>query len=733
MCYTVNMKRENLNAGWKFHLEGDLGSALVSHMQTVTLPHTWNDKDGTSADYRCAVGVYTKTLTIYKCIGAAYYLEFGAAFSCAEVYVNKALAGRHEGGFSLFRFDVTKLLKSGENEIEVRVDSRDKAGIYPHKADFTFFGGLYRGVYLITASQTRFDLDYFGSQGVKVTPVLKDGIAEVDVTAYITNPRKDLKVDISITCLGEKVAESSAPTQNPRAVFRLENPRLWQGKSSPIMYEARLSITDGIRKWDERIIKFGIRRAAADADGFKLNGELLPLRGVAMHQDREGVGWAVGAEQKEQDFALIKELEANTLRLAHYQHGQEVYDFADAEGLCVWTEVPFISGYAGGDENALRQMKELIVQNYHHPSVVCWGIGNEVTMEEGDPLPLLKKLNALCHKLDPTRFTVQACYMAEDAESAVSKAADVVSYNHYFGWYVGSTKDNATWLDDFREHFPRRALGLSEYGCEGIAGRHALFPRRGDYSLEYQADYHEKMAKIIAERPWLWATHIWNMFDFASSLRDEGGVKGMNNKGLVSYDRKVKKDPFYLYKAYWSNVPFVHIAGGERQVRAGDECVIKVYSNLPKVTLYVGKTKVSEAEGGKVFTFRVPLKRILRVAAVAEGCRDEAKIFRVKVKKNKGEEELKYSGYPAPTGRFSIYDKLSEVMANKDGEKLVKEVLDEAKTYLAARGKTMPNISTAMMRMASGMRIRRILSMLGDSVPEEMVEKLNARLNAIEK
>ena len=256
MCYTVNMKRENLNAGWKFHLEGDLGSALVSHMQTVTLPHTWNDKDGTSADYRRAVGVYTKTLTIYKCIGAAYYLEFGAAFSCAEVYVNKALAGRHEGGFSLFRFDVTKLLKSGENEIEVRVDSRDKAGIYPHKADFTFFGGLYRGVYLITASQTRFDLDYFGSQGVKVTPVLKDGIAEVDVTAYITNPRKDLKVDISITCLGEKVAESSAPTQNPRAVFRLENPRLWQGKSSPIMYEARLSITDGIRKWDERILKF---------------------------------------------------------------------------------------------------------------------------------------------------------------------------------------------------------------------------------------------------------------------------------------------------------------------------------------------------------------------------------------------------------------------------------------------------------------------------------------------
>ena len=733
MCYTVNMKRENLNAGWKFHLEGDLGSALVSHMQTVTLPHTWNDKDGTSADYRRAVGVYTKTLTIYKCIGAAYYLEFGAAFSCAEVYVNKALAGRHEGGFSLFRFDVTKLLKSGENEIEVRVDSRDKAGIYPHKADFTFFGGLYRGVCLITASQTRFDLDYFGSQGVKVTPVLKDGIAEVDVTAYITNPRKDLKVDISITCLGEKVAESSAPTQNPRAVFRLENPRLWQGKSSPIMYEARLSITDGIRKWDERIIKFGIRRAAADADGFKLNGELLPLRGVAMHQDREGVGWAAGAEQKEQDFALIKELGANTLRLAHYQHGQEVYDFADAEGLCVWTEIPFISGYAGGDENALQQMKELIVQNYHHPSVVCWGIGNEVTMEEGDPLPLLKKLNALCHKLDPTRFTVQACYMAEDAESAVSKAADVVSYNHYFGWYVGSTKDNATWLDDFREHFPRRALGLSEYGCEGIAGRHALFPRRGDYSLEYQADYHEKMAKIIAERPWLWATHIWNMFDFASSLRDEGGVKGMNNKGLVSYDRKVKKDPFYLYKAYWSNVPFVHIAGGERQVRAGDECVIKVYSNLPKVTLYVGKTKVSEAEGGKVFTFRVPLKRILRVAAVAEGCRDEVKIFRVKVKKNKGEEELKYSGYPAPTGRFSIYDKLSEVMANKDGEKLVKEVLDEAKTYLSARGKTMPNISPAMMRMASGMRIRRILSMLGDSVPEEMVEKLNARLNAIEK
>ena len=736
MCYTVLMKRENLNIGWKFYLEGDAGTAIMSHLQTVSLPHTWNDRDGTNANYRRGTGVYTRTLTVYKCIGASYYLEFGAAFSVAEVYVNKALAGRHEGGFSLFRFDVTKLLKSGENEIVVRVDSRDKEGIYPHTADFTFFGGLYRDVYLITASRTRFDLDYFGSDGVKITPALKDdGTAEVDVTAYVTNPRSDLKVDVALTFLGEKVAEADVPCENARVQFKLENPRLWQGKKAPLMYEARLAITDGIRKWDERIIKFGIRRAAADENGFTLNGERGPLRGVAMHQDRAGDGWAVHNEKRRQDFELIKEIGANTLRLAHYQHGRAVYDLADEEGLCVWTEIPFISGYDGGDENALVQLKELIIQNYHHPSIVCWGIGNEVTMEKGDPLPLLEKLDKEAHALDSTRFTVQACFSPEDPESVVSKAADVVSYNHYFGWYAGETEDNAVWLDDFREHFPRRALGLSEYGCEGIVGRHALFPRRGDYSLEYQAEYHEKMAKIISERSWLWATHIWNMFDFASAARDEGGVKGMNNKGLVSYDRKVKKDPFYLYKAYWSDIPIVHIAGGEKQARAGEKCVVKVYSNLPEVTLYVGKNAFETKKGDKVFTFEVPLKRVVKVAAVAEGCRAEAKIFRVrkKAEKGKGEEDLKYAKYTAPEGRFSIHDKLGEVRAKPQGEKLVQTVLEEAARYMEERGRNLPKISPAMMRMASGMKIKRIISMLGDSVPDDMIARLNDELNKIEK
>ena len=719
-----------MNIGWRFRLEGGL-----THIQTVNLPHTWNDKDGTSEHYRRGVGIYTKTFTLYKCIGAEYYLEFGAAFSCAQVYVNKALAGSHEGGFSLFRFNVTKLLKSGENEIEVRVDSADRQGIYPHTADFTFFGGLYRGVNLITASETRFDLDYFGSDGVKITPVLNEsGDATVDVKAYITRPRKDLKVNIALYCLGEKTDEMQTECENAHAVFRITSPHIWQGKAAPLMYEARLTITDGIRKWDERNIKFGIRRAAVDADGFILNGKRLPLRGVAMHQDRAGSGWAVSGEERRRDFELIKELGANTLRLAHYQHAPQVYDFADAEGICVWTEIPFISRYDGGDENALLQMRELIVQNYHHPSVVCWGIGNEVTMQEGDPLPLLKQLSALCRELDPGRFTVQACFTAEDTDSEVSKAADVTSYNHYFGWYTGDTQDNAEWLDAFRAAYPDRALGLSEYGCEGIAGRHSLCPRRGDYSLEYQAEYHEQMAKIIAERPWLWATHIWNMFDFASAFRNEGGVKGMNNKGLVSYDRSVKKDSFYLYKAYWSKEPFVHIAGGERQAAEGDRCTIKVYSNLPEVTLFVGKDRWGSETGDKVFTFEVPLKRTLRVTVTAGDCREEAKIYPSKKKKLGEDDEVKrFSAYPAPEGKFSIHDKLAQIMANAQGKALVEEVLKEAEEYLAARGKRMPKVSHAMMKMAGGMKVTRIISMLGDSVPEEMVEKLNTRLNAIEK
>ena len=619
------MKKESLDRGWKFRLEGDVGSALKSHVATVDLPHSWGEKDGFGAAYRRGAGVYTRTFTLYKCIGAAYYLEFGAAFSAAEVYVNKAFAGRHEGGFSLFRFDVTKLLKTGQNELEVRVDGADKEG--SRGADFASFGGLYRGASLITASQTRFDLDYFGSEGVRIlsAPDEKGG-AQVDMTAYVTNPRADLKVGAEIYFLGERVAEQSVPcTARAHMVFELCEAHLWQGKRSPLMYEARLCITDGIRKWDERTIKFGIRGVRADKEGFWLNGERLPLRGVAVRQDRCGKGWAVTDAEEREDFELIKELGANTLRLAYHQHAPLICELADREGLCVWADMP---GSGGGEENATRQLRELIVQNFHHPSIVCWGIGGS-----GDFSPhLMQKLNALAHELDPARFTVAARSAAQDAARADAPAYDLCGDKNDARAENVAARLNALG--------GQRALALSEYGCEGVAGRHALFPEFGDRSLESQAEYHEEMIKLINAHPELWATHVRSMFDFASA--PPAGAKSVNGSGLASYDRKVKKDAFYLYKAYWSEEPFVHVAGGETQVRAGETAVVKVYSNLPEVTLYAGKKAVGTLKADKVFRFEVPLKRRLKVEAHAGAHVAKAKITRVKVKekKQKGRKDV---------------------------------------------------------------------------------------------
>ena len=378
----------------------------------------------------------------------------------------------------------------------------------------------------------------------------------------------------------------------------IEKAHRWHGIVDPYLYtcEATLYVDDVAV--DRVSCAFGVRSYRIDSQkGFLLNGKEYPLRGVCRHQDFKGIGNAITKEHHDLDMSLIREIGANTIRLAHYQHDQYFYDLCDKYGMVVWAEIPYISTHTEqGFENTVSQMKELITQNYNHPSIVVWGLSNEISMQ-GSSDDLLENhniLNDLCHEMDPTRLTTIAHVSFTPVDGPMHYITDTESYNHYFGWYGGKMEDNGPWLDNFHAKHPNIPLGVSEYGCEGIITYHGPEPKCKDYSEDYQALYHEHMAKVLDERPWIWSSHVWNMFDFGCAARDEGGVAGRNNKGLMTMDRLTKKDSYYIYKAYWNTAPMVHLCGKRYAQRAGEVREIKVYTNQPSVELYLNGKKVGE-------------------------------------------------------------------------------------------------------------------------------------------
>lgn len=749
------MKSTLINDGWKFYKGvGALGETLPEAV-AVDLPHTWNNLDGQDggSDYYRGRCLYKRKLNVTKREDKVYYLEFRGVNAIADVYVNGSLAVHHEGGFSTFRANVTDLLADGENDIDVFADNSPNDRVYPQRADFTFFGGIYRDAYLLEANPSRFDLDYFGGPGVSVTPkVQPDGSATVAVHAYVTLPLCGQTVKVQILFDGNAVAEGEADAASGEVTLRLDSPRLWDGVQSPALYTAHVGLVLDGQETDARDVRFGIRTFSVDKDGFVLNGRRYPLRGVSRHQDRLDKGWAITAKDHEEDMQLIAEVGANTIRLAHYQHDAHFYDLADEYGMVVWAEIPYISSHMpNGCDNAVSQMTELIVQNYNHPCIVVWGLSNEITIggETEGTLEFHRRLNDLCHATDPTRLTTMAHVTMLEPSDPLTFVSDVMSYNHYFGWYMGSVEDNATWLDDFRKAYPDRAIGLSEYGCEGILTWHTSSPAQGDYSEEYQAYYHEKMLEIIEERPYLWATHVWNMFDFGVDGRDEGGVKGRNNKGLVTYDRRTKKDSFFVYKAHWSKEPFVHIASKRYVKRPEKKTKIKVYSNLPEITLYVNGKKFASQRGKYVFEFEVPLRLFGNTCVRAAGgaAEDSARFVRVRKpceeytfkKKDVGvanwfeKDGVRYE-FKFPEGKFSIKDKLSQIMANPEGEALIMKIVDMAVAKLKEQGEELPfKISKSLFKLAGNMTIESIAGMFGSKVPQDMLLWVNEELNKISK
>ena len=610
------MRKEILlnDCDWKFEKPGE---APV----TIRLPHTWNNIDGADGgnDYWRGTCTYETQLPrpSYDPKTQQVWLQFDGVNSSADVEVNGQAIAHHDGGYSTFRAEITQLLTDGSNVLRVIVDNSVNDHVYPQKADFTFYGGIYRDVTLLVVSKDHIALNHLGGSGLRVTPTVDENDHSEACVRVETAVEGNGRVRVHLIDAG---GAEIASEEGSDVTIHVDHPHLWDGIDDPYLYRVKAELWDnaGENVLDEVTVRCGIRSFHVDPKhGFCLNGRSYPLHGVSRHQDRKGFGNAITNEMHEEDLRLIREVGANTVRLAHYQHAQHFYDLCDEAGLIVWAEIPYISEHLPfGRNNTISQLRELITQNYNHASICMWSISNEITIstkKKKDMLDNHQVLNDLCHQMDPTRLTSLACYAMCGPFNPVAHITDLVGWNLYLGWYVPGKFLNDLWLSFFHLVYPNRPLSYSEYGAEGMPNIHARFPRRGDQSEEYQAIYHEFMLRCFDRHPWMWGTYVWNMFDFAADARDQGGEPGMNHKGLITYDRKIKKDSFYLYKAWWSSDPFVHICSARFTDRTGSRMLLKVYSNQPSVTLYVNGEKIEEQAGSKIFCFRIPLDGTVKV------------------------------------------------------------------------------------------------------------------------
>ena len=476
----------NLNQSWRFKQEdAGLPQTLPSDWAEVNLPHTWNAVDGHDGNgsYDRGKYWYAKSFDTPRqpLAGGRVYVEVLAAGQQATVYVNGTEVTYHEGGYSVFRADITDLCKDeGENLLVIACSNENKSSVYPQSADFTFYGGLYRGVNLISVPEVHFDLDYYGGPGVMVTPKPCDcGGASFELEAFVKNPDENFTVMYAVKdAEGQEVAGAVRPADNTKVTVYVPDAKKWE-IDDPYLYTVTATLQRRNEAYDEINIKAGVRSFSCDPDkGFIINGKEIPLRGVSRHQDQMYKGNALSREDHYDDARIIKELGANTIRLAHYQHSQDFYDACDELGFVVWAEIPFISVMnpdPDAHQNCISQMKELIIQNYNHPSICFWGISNEILIG-GISEKLVenhKELQTLCKELDPTRLTTIAHVSMTPVDSPVHHITDVESYNHYFGWYGGKMEDNGPWMDNFHKVHPDICLGLSEYGSPSTSPGYA--------------------------------------------------------------------------------------------------------------------------------------------------------------------------------------------------------------------------------------------------------------------
>ena len=740
----------NINRKWAFTKQStEIPSAIDNKWDFVSLPHTWNALDGQDGgnDYYRGTAIYAKELDKEDLPEAErYYIEINGANSSADLYVNGKKYAHHDGGYSTWRCDITEEIAQ-KTMIVLAVDNAPNDRVYPQVADFTFYGGLYRDVNIIGVSDSHFDLDYYGGPGIKVTPAIDGKDANVEIEVFVTNSKMGQYLQYTVLdAEGEVVA--NVATDDTKIHVAIENVHLWNGRKDPYLYTVEVNLVEDKEILDNISTRFGCRTFRVDPDkGFILNGESYPLRGVSRHQDRWGIGNALLPEHHAEDIELICEVGATTIRLAHYQHNQYFYDLCDEKGLVIWAEIPYISNHMpGGRENTISQMKELITQNYNHASICVWGLSNEITMK-GDADPDLLEnhniLNDLVHEMDKTRLTTIAAVSPCPINSPYIQIPDLVSYNHYFGWYGGDTTMNGPWFDKFHKTHPNIPIGISEYGCEALDW-HTSDPKQGDYTEEYQAFYHEELIRCIHERPYLWATHVWNMFDFGADARAEGGENGQNHKGLITMDRKYKKDAFFAYKAWLNPEPMVHICGKRYIDRVEDVTKITVYSNRPTVELFANGTSlgVQQNNGLPFFYYEVPNAGVTHLVAVAGELKDESVINKVEVfneayRLREKSAILNWFEITMPEGYLNINSTFKEIMGTLQGKMLVMGLFGKMMSQMGGDKKAAGfDISAmgGMMDMLGGFTFIRLAGMLGtmnvNFTKEELLD-INAKLNKI--
>ena len=739
----------NLNAKWAFSKEAtEVPSQIDKKWNFVNLPHSWNAIDGQDgdSDYYRGTAYYAKKLLKTDLPEAQkYYLEIRGANSSADVYVGGKHLAHHDGGYSTWRVDITDSIQA-ETLVVIAVDNAPNDRVYPQVADFTFYGGLYRDVNLICVPESHFDLDYYGGPGIMVTPKVDGNNANVEVETWITDSKLGQTVRYTFYDMEENVL-SVHEVNGTKVTAVIENVHLWHGRKDPYLYCVEAELLENGEVIDSVCTRFGCRTFEIHPDnGFILNGEEYPLRGVSRHQDRWGIGNALLPEHHEEDMDLICEVGATTIRLAHYQHDQYFYDLCDERGMVIWAEIPYISQHMPtGRENTISQMKELITQNYNHPSIVVWGLSNEITMKGDKDPDLLENhriLNDLCHEMDKTRLTTMAAVSPTPIDSPYLEIPDTVSYNHYFGWYGGDTDMNGPWFDKFHAKHPTLPIGCSEYGCEAL-NWHTSDPRQGDYTEEYQAYYHEELIKQLFTRKYMWATHVWKMFDFGADARNEGGENGQNHKGLVTFDRKYKKDSFYAYKAWLSDEPFVHLCGKRYVDRVEDVTKVTVYSNQPSVELFANGVSLGVKEAADhFFYFDVPNSGETKLLAVAGQCKDESVIrkvdtFNEKYRLVEKGAILNWFDIETKEGYLSLNDKMGDVISTVQGKLLFMGMFAK---MMGGKGKDGEGkmeamgfeINADMMSMMNGFTVLRLFTLMGGMMDvkftKEQLLDINAKL-----
>ena len=740
---------ENINSGWEFQKLYQTDIDKICNMdeisfdreafEQVDLPHTWYSEEN---PYKGTVVYRKKVMLDYK-EDNQVFLIFLAADRWCKVFVNRHYVGEHKGGYSAFTFPITQYCEPGkENELDIFLDNRSWEEISPLTGDFTVFGGLYRGIDLIITENVCFDRSYYGTSGLIVrTKILEDGTGEILAEPHLYNAKgKDVQIDYRVLSPRQEITACKTELGESICHIEVPNPVLWNGLKKPSLYCLHAELKADGRVVDSADIPLGFRSISIDGEkGFFLNGENIKLNGVAKHQDYDGVFNATNEEHWNQDIHDILEIGANSVRLSHYQHPQEMYRLCDEQGLIVWAEIPMLKMTESEAllENACSQLEELILQNIHHPSIFFWGIQNEIAMfgENQGMYERVKRLGDLAKQLDPSRISSCANLFCVKNDSVLNKLTEAVGYNIYFGWYYGEMKDSEAFVEKFHEDNPHIPLGITEYGVDCNLAFHSQDPKVKDYSEEFQALYHETVYPMFKSKPYIWGTYVWNLYDFSSEIRDEGGLKHKNGKGLITFDRKIKKDAYYYYMAQWSSKPFVKIAQSRFVKREQPEICITVYSNQKEVDLYVNQNCYKGfSESGVFHFYKIALGQgENRVKAVSGEWEDEAvfcgvtekELSYVYVDSNPGlnvknwftdvvEEERMF-----PKGMFSIRESCKDLLESEQAMAVIEEFSAELAKQMRERQGMMP--------------LERILSYMKKEVTDEQCRELNGKLIQIAK